>query len=213
MRAPDGASARSRVLAALASRHIKLTELEASKLVALPSNFSDVNLGLSEEDLDRLLSSMTHVIHSAWAVNFNLGVRSFEAQHIRGVHNLINLCLRVRSKSPAKMFFCSSVSAGSGTPKPAKIRESTIEELAHAQRMGYGRSKLVAEHIVRNSMRMTGMHSRTLRIGQLAGDLGNGDWNETEAVALMIRSALTVGALPALDEVCGPSLPKLMSST
>jgi thioester reductase-like protein len=44
------------------------------------------------------------------------------------------------------------------------------------------------------------MHARVLRIGQLSGDKANAIWNDTEAVALMIRSALTVGALPALDE-------------
>jgi len=49
-------------------------------------------------------------------------------------------------------------------------------------------------------MRKTGMHARVLRIGQLSGDKTNAIWNDTEAVALMLRSALTVGALPALDE-------------
>lgn len=185
----------------LASRHINLTDIEASKLHAVPSDLSQPNLGLGTHDLNHLLSSLSHVIHSAWAVNFNLGVRSFEAQHICGVHNLVNFCLRVSLPMPAKFFFCSSVSTASGTPKPAKIAEAAIEDLSHAQNTGYGRSKLVSEHIVRNAMRTGNMHARVLRIGQLSGDRVNADWNDTEAVALMIRSALTVGALPGLDEV------------
>ena len=185
----------------LAARHIKLSEVESAKLKAVPSDLGNANIGLENHDLNHLLSSLTCVIHSAWAVNFNLGVRSFEAQHIRGVQNLINLCLRVSLPTPAKFFFCSSVSTTSSTPKPATIAESAIEDLAHAQHTGYGRSKLVSEHIVRNAMRNAGLHSRTLRIGQLSGDRVNADWNETEAVALMIRSALTVKALPVLDDV------------
>jgi thioester reductase-like protein len=200
VRAPGPASAGARILASLSSRRIDLTDALLSKLHALPSDFSQPNLGLDPSDLERLLSSATCVIHSAWAVNFNLGVRSFEAQHIRGTYNLLNFCLRSKLPTPAKFFFCSSISTASGTPKPATIPERAIEDLNHAQAMGYGRSKLVTEHIVRNAMRSTGVHARVLRIGQLSGDKANAIWNDTEAVALMIRSALTTGALPAIEE-------------
>jgi thioester reductase-like protein len=59
---------------------------------------------------------------------------------------------------------------------------------------------MVTEHIVRNAMRKTGMHARVLRVGQLSGDTKTAYWNDTEAIALMVRSALTTGALPFLDE-------------
>jgi len=200
VRAPGQASAGARVMASLASRQISLSNNQLSRLKTLPCDLSQPNLGLDHHDLERLLSTATTIVHSAWAVNFNIGVRSFEEQHIRGTHNLLNFCLRSRLAKPAKFCFCSSVSTTSNTPKPAVIPEAAIEELSHAQAAGYGRSKLVTEHIVRNAMRRTNMHARVLRIGQLSGDSANAIWNETEAVALMVRSALTVGALPALDE-------------
>ncbi|KAM0720927.1 hypothetical protein Q7P37_003212 [Cladosporium fusiforme] len=200
VRAPGQAAAGSRVVQSMDSRNIKLSDNELAKIHAVPSDLSEVNLGLSTRDLNHLLTSLTTVIHSAWAVNFNLGVRSFENQHIRGTHNLINLCLRTHLPSPAKFFFCSSVSTGSGTPKPASIAETAVEDLAHAQGTGYGRSKLVTEHITRNAMRAAGMHARVLRIGQLSGDRHSAIWNDTEAIALMVRSAVSVGALPALHE-------------
>jgi thioester reductase-like protein len=201
VRASSPPEARSRVLNSLASRNLHLSESGASKLIALPGDFSLPDLGLDETHVQGLLSSLTHIIHCAWAVNFNIPVRSFETQHIRGVHNLLNFCLRTRLSSPAKMFFCSSLSAAGGTPKPARISETVVEELHNAQDMGYARSKLVSEHIMRNAMRSTGMYARVLRIGQIVGDGATGTWNETEAVPLMIRSAITVGALPALSEV------------
>jgi thioester reductase-like protein len=201
VRATDESSAHSRVLTSLSSRGLHLTEQEMSKFAALPSDFSRSDLGLSNDNLQTLLSTLTHVIHSAWAVNFNLGVRSFEAQHIQGVHHLLHLCLSVRLASPAKFFFCSSVSVAGGTPKPSSVPETMIVDLNHAQKMGYGRSKLVSEHIVHNAMKQTGMTAQVLRIGQLAGDGVTGIWNDTEAVPLMIRSAMSIGALPELDEV------------
>lgn len=200
VRASGQAAAGARLWKALADRKITLADGEAAKLRAVPSDLSQANLGLDTYVLDHLLSSLTCVIHSAWAVNFNLGVRSFEQQHIRGTYNLINFCLRSKLPNPAQFFFCSSVSTASGTPKPASIAETTIEKLNHAQKMGYGRSKLVTEHITRNAMRQTGMQSRVLRIGQLGGDTISAQWNDTEAVALMFRSALTTGALPELPE-------------
>jgi thioester reductase-like protein len=200
VRAPGQAAAGARLMQSLASRNIQLSDAGLAKLYALPSDLSRADLGLDTSSLNHLLSSATTVIHSAWAVNFNLGVRSFEQQHIRGTHNLMNLCLRSHLPSPAKFFFCSSVSTASGTPKPAFIAEAAVENLNHAQSTGYGRSKLVTEHITRNAMRKAGMHARVLRIGQLSGDRRSAIWNDTEAIALMVRSALTVRALPALHE-------------
>ncbi|EME79628.1 uncharacterized protein MYCFIDRAFT_156894 [Pseudocercospora fijiensis CIRAD86] len=201
VRAPGQAAAGDRVMSALAARSIHVTDSELSKLHAVPSDLSQTNLGLHSKDLSHLLSNLTCVIHSAWAVNFNLGVKSFEQHHIRGTHNLINFCLRSQLPSIPSFYFCSSISAASGTPKPATIREKHIEDLSHAQKMGYGRSKLVTEHITRAAAkRNPGMQSRVLRIGQLSGDAGSASWNETEAIALMIRSALTTGCLPELNE-------------
>ncbi|KAJ5175188.1 uncharacterized protein N7482_001065 [Penicillium canariense] len=200
VRAPGQAAAGARLWKALADRKIPLKDEEAAKLRAVPCDLAQPNLGLESHVLEHLLSSLTCVIHSAWAVNFNLGVRSFEQQHIRGTYNLINVCLRSKLPVPAQFFFCSSVSTASNTPPPAAIAENAIEHLDHAQKMGYGRSKLVTEHITRNAMRHTGMHARVLRIGQLSGDTVSAQWNDTEAIALMFRSTLTTGVLPELPE-------------
>ncbi|KAK0901479.1 hypothetical protein LTR91_013014 [Friedmanniomyces endolithicus] len=200
VRAQDAPTAIMRTLTSLNSRKILLSVEDKLKLRPVPCDLSQPDLGLGPYSLEHMLNSVTCVIHSAWAVNFNLGVRSFEDQHIRGTHNLINFCLRSRLPEPAKFFFCSSVSTASSTPKPATIPERTVSDLRHAMKTGYGRSKLVAEHITVAAAKKTGLHARVLRIGQLSGDTKAGIWNDTEAIPLMIRSALVVGALPALDE-------------
>jgi thioester reductase-like protein len=172
-----------------------------SKVICLPADLSRDDLGLDKTVIGRLKKTLTTLIHSAWAVNFNLGVRSFEQQHIKGVYNLINLCLSTSTSRPAQFYFCSSISAAAGTPLPAVIAETHVPELAHAQNMGYARSKLVAERIVKAAGE-TGMVAKVLRVGQIIGDSEYGIWNTTEAIPLMIQSAVTIGALPALEEVC-----------
>ncbi|CRG85128.1 L-aminoadipate-semialdehyde dehydrogenase [Talaromyces islandicus] len=198
VRATSEHNALDRVLSSLSSRSLPI--VNAYKIVAFPSTLGRDDLGLPPTIIDELRDSLTHIIHAAWAVNFTLGVRSFEKQHIKGVQNLINICLSTRRPSPAEFYFCSSISAAAGTPLPANIAEGPIPELAHAQSMGYARSKLVAERIVHTAAKATGMVAKVLRIGQIVGDTVTGYWNPTEAIPLMLQTAKTLGALPALDE-------------
>lgn len=200
VRANTAEQAQSRVISSLKDRKI-FNPAVLAKVVCLPSDFSQKSLGLDPLTFEELRSTLTTVIHSAWMVNFNVNLSSFERSHIAGVHNMIKLCLSVPFQAPAKFFFISSISAASGTPKPATIREAHIKDLHHAPNTGYGKSKLVTEHIIRSAGRSTGIHGRVLRTGQLIGDVDNGLWNPAEAIPLMIQSATTIGALPILDEV------------
>lgn len=140
---------------------------------------------------------MTLIIHSAWAVNFNVGVQSFEAEHIAAVHHLLHLT----SSAPRRprFYFASSVSVVGGTPRPGRVGEGPVADMAHVQRTGYGRSKYVAESIVLAAAR-AGVRARVLRIGQLVGDTASGTWNTSEGVPLMMQTAATLGALPEVDE-------------
>ena len=198
VRASSRDSARERVTQSLTSRGLSGVDLE--KVIALPADLGQSDLGLGKNTYNDLSRSLTSVIHSAWAVNFNLSVRSFEAQHIAGLRHLLDLCLSVPFSQPARLAFISSISAAAGTPSPATIPETIIEDPSHAQNMGYARSKWVAEHIVHSAASTTGMNARVLRSGQIIGDSVLGNWNATEAIPLMFRSTDVIGALPDLDE-------------
>lgn len=200
VRATSQEKARDRVFSTLEGKKIASLE-NTHKILCFPSDLSREDLGLPSSTINTLQKCLTTVIHCAWAVNFNLGVQSFEKQHIKGTFNLLNLCLKVTTLLPAKLFFCSSISAAAGTPLPATIQETYISDLSHAQSMGYARSKLVTEAIIKAAAEQTGMVARVLRVGQIVGDTRIGLWNSTEAISLMIRSAETIGALPALEEV------------
>ncbi|KAI0968454.1 hypothetical protein F4678DRAFT_443048 [Xylaria arbuscula] len=200
VRAPTDTGASDRVFSSLKARGIELSPTERNKVVPLACDLSRSDFGLSPSRLAALTRILTLVIHSAWAVNFNIPVQSFEAQHIAAVHNLIQQCLRVQTPEPARFYFCSSVSAAGGTPRPGTVAEGPVMDPAHAQNTGYARSKYVAEHITHNAMRNAGAPAEVLRIGQLIGDTVVGEWNATEGVPMMIQTAVTLGALPTLDE-------------
>ncbi|KAH8895189.1 acetyl-CoA synthetase-like protein [Thozetella sp. PMI_491] len=199
VRGADDSAAADRVAMSLEARNITLEKGQSSKIVAVACDLGRTDLGLDASKFYQLRCSLTCVVHSAWAVNFNISIESFEAQHIKATHNLIELCLSV-NPHPARFFFCSSVSAAARTPRPGTVVERFVTTPAYALPTGYARSKYVAEHITRNAARSTGVPAKVLRIGQLVGDTMTGEWNTTEAIPLMIQTAETLGALPGHDE-------------
>ncbi|KAL8663294.1 MAG: hypothetical protein Q9168_008121, partial [Polycauliona sp. 1 TL-2023] len=176
-------------------------DMQGSKVTAVTSDLAHPTLGLDESTFFEMQSSITHIIHAAWPVNFQLPLSSFEP-HIQGLHNLLRLSLSSPFTSPAKFLFCSSVSTALGSPSPTVIPENIIEDLDHALDMGYGQSKLVGEHIVAAAVKNAGAQASILRIGQVVGDSKFGMWNEREAFPSIVRSALTMGILPELQIKC-----------
>jgi thioester reductase-like protein len=200
VRASSDLAALERTLKSLSARSLSPTKEQLHKVVAVPSDLSKPDFGLGTNRLDELRSKLTLVIHSAWAVNFNISVQSFEKEHIVAVQNFINFCQTTSHGEKARFFFCSSVSSAAGTPRPGTVPEGPVVDISHVQKTGYARSKYVAEHIILNAAKQVNADARVLRIGQLVGDSKVGQWNTTEGIPLMIQTAVTLGALPALDE-------------
>ncbi|CAN9206796.1 unnamed protein product [Alternaria alternata] len=200
VRATDYKAAAHRVQESLIQRKVYHTlPLSARrKIQAIPSDLSEPHLGLDDTTYARVASGLASVIHCAWSVNFNKSLMSFEKDCIAGVRHLIDLCLATSSIKPASFDFCSSVSTVARCPDlhtPEKLAE-----LDWAQGMGYAQSKCVAEHLCLAAAKKTGVRARVLRVGQIVADTVHGVWNATEAIPLMMQSALTVGALPRLQE-------------
>ncbi|PTB61870.1 acetyl-CoA synthetase-like protein [Trichoderma citrinoviride] len=197
VRSHDSSHGHQRVVSSMLQRRVyhSLSLSLRRKIIALPSDLSEPKLGLSREAYDAITENLTAVIHCAWSVNFNMHLLSFEKTNITGVCNLIALC---QSAQPlATMNFCSSVSTCSqATEMPVPER---VPDLSWAQNMGYAQSKSVAEHICAKAASQ-GITTRVLRIGQIIGDTEHGVWNAQEAVPMMIQTAITIGALPRLQE-------------
>jgi thioester reductase-like protein len=202
VRAGSTIDAYDRLVKSLRERQVyeSLPSSARNKLVALPTDLSDPQLGLDPQVYNSITSEITDLIHCAWSVNFNWQLTSFEKDNIAGLKNLIDLCLKSQRPAPATFNFCSSISTVVNTAGD-EIPESLPETLAYAQGMGYAQSKLVAENICMKAAEQTSIRARVLRIGQVVGDTQRGIWNSTEAIPLMLQSAVTIGALPRLDEV------------
>lgn len=181
----------------------RLEELSATqleKLVACPGDLSDPNGCFLPSDpvYSRILNTVTHIIHNAWPVNFNLSFQSFEAQAIRPTHHLINLALRSNLQPNPAFTFVSSIATVLNTGSEVLEQPYPWECVGP---MGYGQSKWVAEEILaRAAAADHGLEPvRVARLGQVVGDTRLGHWKTSEAYPAIVQSVLTVGALPLIE--------------
>lgn len=181
--------------------YTNVPESKLEKIVGLNSSIEKPDFGIEDGVLKRMRQSVSLIIHTAWPVHFHLPLSSFEP-HIKGLYNLLQFSLSVNLPAPAVTLFCSSVSTAFGDAAPDEVPETPLVDLHSALQQGYGRSKLVGEHLVSNAVRQAGARAYSLRIGQISGHSTKGLWNDSEAPPLMIRSALTLKALPELDVEC-----------
>ncbi|KAM0140952.1 hypothetical protein ACHAO1_002078 [Botrytis cinerea] len=195
-----GENPMDRVLKSIKDRGLSLTPAARAKVVAFTADLALTDLGLGKSMIEQFKTEVSLIIHLAWSVNFIIGLQSFEP-HLAGLKNLLDLSLAVYRSEPARLFYASSISTAENTPAPALIPDAPIEDFNNALNMGYAQSKLVGEYMVLNAAR-GGARAYALRIGQIVGDRDNGFWNEAEFVPSMIRSALSMKALPIFHENC-----------
>ncbi|KAK0196977.1 hypothetical protein F5146DRAFT_1153799, partial [Armillaria mellea] len=166
---------------AFVSRGLDIGLLESDKVVLVQADISE-----GTDFFDELSSSLTHIIHTAWRVDFNLSLSSFEF-NIRGLRNLIDLAL----KTQGRLIFTSSIGVFVNASEDNSLLESPIApEMALGT--GYGESKWVSEELLRST---AGLRYLVIRVGQLSG-AANGNWNVNEWLPAMVQSATKLGCLP-----------------
>lgn len=87
--------------------------------------------------------SVTHIIHNAWKVDFNLSLRSFES-HIAGLRKLVDWCSTL--DHTVEILYTSSVAAArQWNPVQGPVPEAPLMDPSLAPQSGYGASKFVSE--------------------------------------------------------------------
>ncbi|CZS91474.1 related to nonribosomal peptide synthetase MxcG (component of the myxochelin iron transport regulon) [Rhynchosporium graminicola] len=168
-----------------------------SKVEFFQADFSKESLGLDSKVYADLLQEVTVVIHTAWQVNFNLSIDSFEPQ-VQGVRNFLDFSSKSANKAP--FLFISSISTAMqwmDKHSDLKVPESIISAFEAPRNIGYGESKYVSEHLVDKFAAASGITTAVLRTGQIAGPVIDGGlWNKQEWLPSIIASSKHLGILP-----------------
>jgi len=177
------------------------TNFPPQRVTFLAGDLGKHDFGLSESTYQTLLSAVTHIIHNAWPVNFNLPLSAFTPS-LSGIISLIRFS--ALSTRNSEIQFVSSISSVSSYPGPA-VPEGVITELSAPAAMGYGQSKYLAERLLDHASKTLGIRAKIVRIGQIAGAARTASgWNRQEWLPSLVTSSAVLGALPeTLGDVPG----------
>lgn len=170
----------------------------ADKTTYLQYNISTHDLGLEQKIYESLAQSVTHVIHSAWDLNFIRSLDSYASSHLKGIRYLIDFASHATQLD--RFFFISSVStAGAWTETHGDpVPETILSDWHAAESMGYAESKSIAERLLAAASEKYGLRTAICRLGQVAGPTTEGGvWNQREWIPSLITSSVHLGKLPA----------------
>ncbi|KAJ7485751.1 hypothetical protein FB451DRAFT_1230943 [Mycena latifolia] len=197
-RKTDAGSIEKRHEAAFRSRGLDyglLTRaVSEGRVVHLEVSLGENNLGLNRGIYDAMRAELTHIVHCAWLLNFNLILPSFKT-HVQGVRNLVDLALGSPLPSPPHITFLSSVAVVAGWPGSAP--EASMETPAACLDQGYAHSKYVAEKIIERAVAgRPSLKATIIRSGQISGAEGTGAWSSKEHIPILFKSCRDFGLVP-----------------
>ncbi|TVY56661.1 Non-canonical non-ribosomal peptide synthetase FUB8 [Lachnellula cervina] len=176
-------------------------QFPARKLTFLYSDLSQPQIGLDPEVYEELSKKTTIVIHTAWPVNFNFPLSSFEP-HLAGLVNLIELA--TVAEKYVCIFYISSISSVIGQQSSSHIPEKVILDVSAPIAMGYAESKYICERLLNYASQKFPLNTAIARVGQVAGPVNtSGIWNKSEWLPSLVLSSFYLGCIPTS---VGPSL-------
>ncbi|KAI4840286.1 acetyl-CoA synthetase-like protein, partial [Aureobasidium sp. EXF-8845] len=169
-----------------------------SKVVFLQTSFNKQNFGLSDKVYSELQASVNIFIHNAWAVDFNMGLESFEETHIAGTRRVVDFSATAKYH-PHIIFISSIASTGNwhGSGHSGFVPEVFMQDNTLPLPQGYGESKHVASSILAIAAEKSSIASTIVRVGQLAGPSAEkGLWNRQEWLPSIVASSKALGQIP-----------------
>ncbi|KAK0504545.1 putative polyketide synthase [Armillaria luteobubalina] len=202
-RVSDTVSAIARQNLAFEREGISSTASHETKMILLPCNFTEADFGLPSADINRILSDVTLIIHSAtaWHSDFTAPLSAYD-ELLQETHNLLGLTMRSKAAVGPKIVFISTTGVcGLVGERPSAAIEERIpfENLGPFQGAalpGYVQSKWIAEEMVNRFGENTGLCTSIIRVGQVTGGSYTGAWNTSQWVPALVKSAQFVRCLP-----------------
>ncbi|KAJ7579078.1 hypothetical protein C8J56DRAFT_1006701 [Mycena floridula] len=195
-----GSNSQRRQKSSFVERGLDLDALNDSRVVFLEGDTAVGGFGIDATIHAEMLNSVTHIIHNAWRVDFNLGLPSFDL-NIRGVRVVVDFVL----SSQALLVYTSSIGVLQNAKDDIFPIPETHSDPVMSLGTGYAQSKWVSEEILRTAAEQAGLDYLVICVGQLCGDKNTGVWNMKEWVPALIQAAMD----PQI--ACLPDDPRLIS--
>ncbi|KAK7677662.1 hypothetical protein QCA50_019353 [Cerrena zonata] len=190
-------SLRQRHENSIRERGLDVSVLASEKIQLIEVDLEKEQLGISPSLYEEIRVSVTHIIHNAWPVNFNLSLESFEP-NVRFLRDLVNLALSSPFVTPPRLVFISSIGVLRNVDTSVPVTEGPVDPSVAAG-MGYSESKWVADSILDLATEKTLLRPVSIRVGQLTGGT-SGAWNHAEWFPSLVRTSQSLNCLPKLEK-------------
>lgn len=188
-----------------------------NRIDVIEADLSKPNLGLSENEYNKLADTVTDIVHNAWLMHSKWPIKRFEPQ-LRIMMNMIDLARDISARrwgagtqTPVTFEFVSSIATVGHHPlraSPGHQRPTVPEVRVSVQSVlptGYGDAKYACERLLDATLHQypDRFRAAAVRLGQIAGSSLNGYWNPTEHVSFLVKSSQTLRALPDFSGTLG----------
>jgi fatty acid CoA ligase FadD9 len=204
IRAADATAARRRLERALGSDPLlaqRFRALAERHLEVLAGDLTDVRLGLSAADYDRLAAEVDQIVHPAALVNHRLSYQHLFDPNVVGTAELIRLALTRRLK---RFDFVSSLGVVLTADDPAQMSEGADIRITRPSAMiseryatGYAASKWAGEVLLREAHEQFGLPVNVFRSDMiLAHSAYAGQINVPDMFTRLLYSVVATGLAP-----------------
>ncbi|KAJ7174132.1 acyl transferase domain-containing protein [Mycena crocata] len=167
----------------------------SEKLTLIVGDLCADEFGIPSERFHELHTSVTHIIHNAWRVDFMAPLSEFEPL-LFGTTQLLEFAITSLRPVPPSFSFISTIGVYQNlSSKILSAPEAPIADAAVAIRTGYVESKWVGERLVQMTSETRYLNANVIRVGLLTGS-DTGAWDVSQWVPAIVESGIHIGCLP-----------------
>jgi fatty acid CoA ligase FadD9 len=204
VRAKDDDAARARLDATFDSGDATLLthyqDLAADHLEVLAGDKGDANLGLSQDDWQRLADTVDLIVDPAALVNHVLPYSQLFGPNVVGTAELIRIALTTRIKP---FVYVSTIGVGDGITPGHFVEETDVRQMSATRKVdetyanGYGNSKWAGEVLLREAHDLAGLPVSVFRCDMIMADTTYaGQLNVPDMFTRMMLSLVATGIAP-----------------
>jgi amino acid adenylation domain-containing protein/thioester reductase-like protein len=167
----------------------------ADRIVPVPGDLGEPLFGMDDGDFDALAREVDLVIHAGAVVNLVYPYSSLKAANVGGTREVLRLACRHGAKPVHHVSTNGIFPPGMGLCE----EDADLDVLAESREDGYGRSKWVAERLVREAA-ARGLPVCVYRPGNVSGHSESGTSNQRDLLGAVIVESLRLGCAPEVDD-------------
>ncbi|MGW0770436.1 thioester reductase domain-containing protein [Streptomyces sp. NPDC002676] len=172
---------------------------DPARLIAVPANLEAPRLGLSPQVWNDLTDKVTGIMHCAASVHLTAPYQQLAPANVGGTKELLELAAAIgeRRNISVRFHYVSTLAVFLDAIRAgiAVVDEFTQPSMDTAGGLGYPRSKVAAERLVRRAAD-SGVVSTIYRPGLVTGHSVTGDTSTSDLLMPVLRACVAIGYAP-----------------